>query len=172
MPEAWRVIRAEGGHEFLAGASIKELRIEIYLPLYVMRKRYGRRSELVKTALLPGYLFAYFGDDHPRWPDIYRCRGVAGGDQATLCDAAMRPRPVPDVEMEIVRTEAAKYEGIVYEEVPLEPMQVVRIIEGLFIGRAARIAQDWNEGKSPDVVPLEIEGRRLVLHRNSVAPAA
>lgn len=172
MPEFWRVVRAEVGHEPLAKRSIEELGIEAYLPLYVLRKRCGRRSELIRTALLPGYLFARFDEDHARWPDIYRCRGVAGGKRAILCDAQLHPKVVSDAEIEIVRVEAAKYEGVVCEIVPFSAMQAVKIIEGAFAGRAGKIA--WADDTPYVGVECEIFGRTtpVTVLRDHVAPAA
>ena len=149
----WYVVMANPRAERLAASSIAELGIEVFLPEYVIRVRHGRKSQLVHRPLFPGYLFAAYSWDNPKWPEIFSRRGVRG----VLVDWARRPKPIPEDQMDIVRGLASEYDALVCESVPLTPGQVVRIIDGVFNGLLAKVKK--SDG-SPDVdVELKIFGR-------------
>ena len=161
----WFVVRANPRGEDLAASTIRELGIEVYLPAYIRRIRHGRKSELVRRPLFPGYLFARFAWDHPGWPGIFSRRGVRG----MILDKDRRPKAVPNHEMDAVRSVASEYDGIECEAVPIEPGMAVMLIEGIFNGFQAKVLR---AGASPDVdVEVNIFGRvtKATVPRSCVA---
>jgi len=165
---AWFVIEANARAEFAAAYAISNLGIEVYLPRYSLRIRRGRRSKVISRAMLPGYLFARFSPDHPRWPDIFSRQGV----RAVMVDASQRPKPVPDVQIEVVREIESGLNTDVHERVPLSYGQAVEIICGNFTGCTAFITR---ADHTPSVsVKAQVFGRatNVTLPREHVRPLA
>lgn len=163
--EAWHVVETNARNEILAAQSIRELGIEIYLPEYIQRIRHARKSELVRRALFPGYLFARFATDNPHWPRIFSRRGV----RSMIMDG-QRPRPVPEDQMQAVRDIAGDYNGVVCEAVPLNKGQVVRIIEGAFTAFPATVIRA--DETNTLTVQAKVFGRStdIILPRDHVVP--
>lgn len=150
---SWFVVLSNPRAERLAACSIKELGIDVLLPEYVQRIRRGGKSARIRRPLFPGYLFAAFHWEHPKWPEIFSRRGVRG----MLLDLARRPKPIPEDQMEIVRELASEYDALVCESVPLVVGQAVRIIDGAFNGFLAKVKR---ADSSPNAdVEMRIFGR-------------
>jgi len=132
----WAVIEAKTRDEFLAEAEIKALGIQTYLPQYVHRIRHARTTKLVKRALFPGYLFAEIGNA-PNWPRIFSRRGVTG-----MIMTGSVPKAVPESQMDMVRSLAKEYDGVIMEAVPLTKGQIVQIITGTFNGFKATVSSE------------------------------
>jgi transcription antitermination factor NusG len=168
MTLQWFVVEANPSATSLAAHSIRELGLTVFLPEFVQRVRKGNVSHLVRKPLLYGYLFAQFDMANPRWPQIFSRRGV----RTMMVDAQMKPKPVPDNQIEEVRKIAGKYEGVVCEQVPLTKDQAVMIIDGAFSGIRGTVKSTDHVDKV--VVELQTFGRptRTTVPRQCVAPAA
>lgn len=161
------VVMTNARAEILAAKAIEALGVEVYLPLFVKRVRHGRRMELERRALLPGYLFAEITD---RWPEIFSRRGV----KTVLCDIGQRwPKSVRETEMARIREIAADYDGVICDDAPLEEGQVIRIIEGAFSGSSGTVNRVEADGFNVRIMVDAFGGRvALTLPRDCVAPAA
>lgn len=161
----WVVVETKTRDEFTAQAEIKSLGIETYLPQYVHRIRHARATKLVKRALFPGYLFAEFEPDNPRWPRIFSRRGVTG-----MIMSGSMPKAVPEAQMESVRRIAGDFEGVILESVPLAKDQIVQIISGTFNGFTAKVTQD-PKGASVRLETIVFgKPTAIILPRDHVAP--
>jgi transcription antitermination factor NusG len=94
----WYAVRTRSRHEKrvrddLAGRS----GVEVFLPLWARWSRWKDRTKRVEVPLFPGYCFVRM-----RYADrlqVLQVRGVAG-----LVGVSARPEPVPDAEIDAIRT--------------------------------------------------------------------
>lgn len=172
MAAQWSVLLAN--RPLLAKQSIFELNartaagIEVFLPECVVRVRKGAVTHRVRKPLLYKYMFARFDLADGFWKLLYSCRGVE-----EVMSANNRPIAVPDGQMTAIRQEAAKYDGIVLEQVPLTPGQAVQIIEGCFNTFPAKVTA-VDPARSEVQVEVNIFGRATPTRMpwDSVAPTA
>jgi transcription antitermination factor NusG len=168
LARMWFVVQTNDKDERLAEGYIRELGIETYLPQYTQRvRRSGKKPELVKKALFPGYLFVQFDWDNPNWPRIFSRRGVRG-----VIQSAGRPKPVPEKQMAFVRELAEENEGVVLEAVPLTKDQVVKIIEGPLSGFSAKITHEPKGARVALEYNMLGKSLPIILPREAVAPIA
>lgn len=149
----------------MAACAIHELGIETYLPEYRRRIKHAGKVSEVRRPLLTGYLFASFSLDNPAWPKILSRRGVKSGNRSMrgiLCDSMLRPKAVPDNQMAIIREIAAQHEGTVYNYAPLAINDIVRVVEGAFYGRLAKVR--WAD-PGRERVGIIIDGLKIALDR-------
>lgn len=167
MAKQWSVVEAVSPAR--AKASIQAARIELFAPEYVIRIRHGRRSELVRRPMLYQYLFVRIDPRASDWQVALSPRGW-NGIKGVMSVGGI-PVPVPDPQIDRVRMMVAPFERIVCEQAPLSLGQVVRVIEGPFVGYSGPIMQ---ADETPFVgVEMEIMGRPMTVPvlREYVAPS-
>jgi transcription antitermination factor NusG len=134
----WYAIRTRSRHEKrvrdqLAGHPD----IEVFLPLYERRSRWKDRIKKIAIPLFAGYCFARF-----RRPDrtrILKTVGVVG-----LVGAGGDPEPIPDYEIEAIRTLVGT--RLSYEPFPfLVEGMPVEVIRGPLMGVRGRLLRRGRE---------------------------
>lgn len=94
---AWYGLRTRSNAEKLTTGMVAAKGYETYLPLYRVKKRWSDRVVEKELALFPGYLFCRF-DPFDRLP-ILTTPGVV-----SIISSAKMPIPIPEVEIESIRT--------------------------------------------------------------------
>jgi transcription antitermination factor NusG len=96
----WRVIQTNNNAERLAGAQIKALGFEVYLPMAVTeRPKTARRpAATIVRPFLPGYLFARFDTRSDDWGSLFTTLGVKA-----ILRGGTAPLSVPDAIIDSIR---------------------------------------------------------------------
>lgn len=96
----WFAVHVCSRREKVVDRLLSDKGFETFLPLTVKRSRASaRRFREAHIPLFPGYLFSRF---HPSSEDFYRVRATTG--VVGIVQARTTPVPVPDAEIESIRT--------------------------------------------------------------------
>lgn len=125
----WYGIRTRSNHEKIAATLLALKGYEYYLPLYRSRRRWSDRTVETERPLFPSYVFCKF-DANSRLP-VVSTPGVV-----SVVGFGAEPAPIPDAEVEAVRT-------ILCSGLPAEPYPFMQ--EGQRV-RVKRGALDGLEG--------------------------
>jgi transcription antitermination factor NusG len=118
----WFALRVRSNYEKVSSLHIKERGYEEFSPSYRTERQWSDRKKTIERALFPGYVFCRL-DPYNRLP-ILTIPGVVG-----LVGFGSRPTPVPDQEIEYVRTLVGS--GLLVTPWPfLDPGQTVLIERG------------------------------------------
>ncbi|MGH7332964.1 MAG: transcription termination/antitermination protein NusG [Candidatus Rokuibacteriota bacterium] len=128
----WYAVRTRSRHEKRVRAQLADRPgIDVFLPLLERRSRWKDRIQRVQEPLFPGYCFARF-----RRPDrlrVLKAAGVVG-----LVGPSGEPEPIPDSEIEAIRTLAGS--RLSYEPFPfLAEGMAVEVIRGPLMGVRGRL---------------------------------
>jgi len=93
----WYAVRTRSRHEKLVRDRLEGLCIEHLLPTVMRLSQWKDRKKEIEAPLFSGYCFARFC-----WPDRLAVQTVAG--VVGLVGGGQRPEPVPDQEIEALRT--------------------------------------------------------------------
>src|SRR6266702_3964885 len=124
--EKWFALYVKPRHEKVVARSLDGAGLASFLPLYVRRHVYARRSKENEIPLFPGYVFCRF--DPLRRTPILSTPGVI-----SIVSVARKPVPVDDVEI-------FSLQSAIIAQLPLERCgfvetgQRVRIIHGALSG--------------------------------------
>lgn len=154
----WYVVATLPSAEELACRTIGRLGIDTYLPSVIVEVRHGRRVCRVRRPAFRSYVFASFGLDDPRWPEIARCYGVSR--LLTLADSRRLGIPAA-LPMGLV--EAMQARGPIAVDSQKAPQyqkgDAVQVVEGPFSGLLGRIARLDSRGRC--VLLLRILGGEI-----------
>ncbi|MBZ5676592.1 MAG: UpxY family transcription antiterminator [Acidobacteriia bacterium] len=118
----WFALRVRSNYEKVASLHIRERGYEEFSPSYMAERQWSDRKKTMERPLFPGYVFCRL-DAYNRLP-ILTIPGVVG-----LVGFGSRPTPVPDQEIEDVRTMIGS--GLLVTPWPfLDPGQTVLIERG------------------------------------------
>lgn len=135
----WYAVRTRSNCEKIAALSLKSKGYEQYLPLYRRRRRQFDRILEAEVPLFPGYVFC-----RPN-PDI-RFPIVATPGVVSIVGFGHEPMPVPDVEIEAVRT--VLHSGLAAEPYPfLLEGRRVRVVYGALRGVEGILIKRKNESR-------------------------
>jgi len=95
---SWFALRIRPKFERLASMTLAGKDYETFLPLYRSRRQWSDRSKVLDVPLFPGYLFCRFNPNDRLMP-ILTTPGVIA-----IVSAGHEPVPIPDCEVEAVRT--------------------------------------------------------------------
>jgi len=130
---SWFAIRVRSNFERIAGAHLRERGYEEYTPSYKTERKWSDRKKEIEQFLFPGYVFCRF-DPHKRLL-VLTAPGVV-----ELVGCGKVPIPIPDEEMERVRTMVQS--GLLVTPSPyLELGQTVRIERGPLAGMEGILAE-------------------------------
>lgn len=134
----WYAVRTRSRHEKQVHAQLADRPgMDVFLPLRERRSRWKDRVKRVQEPLFPGYCFARF-----RRPDrlrVLKAVGVVG-----LVGAGGEPEPIPDSEIEAIRTLAGS--RLSYEPFPfLAEGMAVEVIHGPLMGVRGRLLRKDRE---------------------------
>lgn len=134
----WYAVRTRSRHEKRVRAQLADRPgIDVFLPLLERRSRWKDRIQRVKVPLFPGYCFARFRRlDRLR---VLKAAGVVG-----LVGPSGEPEPIPDSEIEAIRTLAGT--RLSYELFPfLAEGMAVEVIRGPLMGVRGRLLRKDRE---------------------------
>ena len=102
MPEAddnlrWYAIRTRSRHEKLVRDRLAAQGIEHLLPTVFRLSQWKDRKKEIEVPLFSGYCFARFS-----WPDRLAVQAVSG--VVSLVGGGQRPEPIPDAEIDAIKT--------------------------------------------------------------------
>jgi len=118
----WFALRVRSNYEKVASLHARERGYEEFSPSYTAERQWSDRKRTTERALFPGYVFCRL-DPNNRLP-ILTIPGVVG-----LVGFGSRPTPIPDLEIEYVRTLVGS--GLLVSPWPfLGPGQTVLIERG------------------------------------------
>jgi transcription antitermination factor NusG len=123
----WYAVRTRARHEKRVHAQLADRPgIDVFLPLRERRSRWKDRVKRIQEPLFPGYCFARFRRlDRLR---VLQTVGVVG-----LVGASGEPEPIPDSEIEAIRTLVGS--RLAYEPFPfLAEGMMVEVIRGPLMG--------------------------------------
>jgi transcription antitermination factor NusG len=134
----WYAVRTRSRHEKQVHAQLADRPgIDVFLPLRERRSRWKDRVKRVQEPLFPGYCFARFR--HPDRLRVLKAAGVVG-----LVGASGEPEPIPDREIEAIRTLASS--RLSYEPFPfLAEGMAVEVIRGPLMGVRGRLLRKDRE---------------------------
>jgi transcription antitermination factor NusG len=95
--DPWFVLTVKPRHEKAVASHLAVLNLEAYLPLYRSLRRWSDRKKIVEACLFPGYVFCRF-DRRDRLA-VLNLPSVT-----SLVSFGDAPAPVPDTEIDAVRT--------------------------------------------------------------------
>lgn len=136
----WYAVRTRSRHEKRVHAQLADRPgIDVFLPLWERRSRWKDRIKRITEPLFPGYCFARF-----RRPDrlqVLKAFGVVG-----LVGAGGEPEPIPDGEIEAIRTLAGS--RLRYQPFPfLVEGMAVEVIRGPLMGVRGRLLRKGRESR-------------------------
>jgi len=128
----WYAVRVRSRHEKKVHAQLADRPgIDAFLPLRERRSRWKDRIKRVQEPLFPGYCFARFR--HPERMRVLKATGVVG-----LVGPGGEPEPIPDREIEAIRTLAGS--RLSYEPFPfLTEGMAVEVTHGPLMGVRGRL---------------------------------
>jgi len=134
----WYAVRTRSRHEKRVHAQLADRPgIEVFLPLRERRSRWKDRVKRIQEPLFPGYCFARFR--HPDRLRVLKAAGVVG-----LVGPSGEPEPIPDREIEAIRTLAGS--RLSYEPFPfLAEGMTVEVIRGPLMGVRGRLLRKDRE---------------------------
>lgn len=138
----WFVVRTKPHAEKRARDALREIGLEVYLPVEVRRSRHGRRTRRTERALIPGYLFVELIGGAGR-EDFYSVRAADGVDDF-LRGASAHPLAVSIYDVIAFRQAEAAGEfdhTRRREKAKIEVGTAVKIVGGPFQGYVGLIAR-------------------------------
>ncbi len=136
--------------------------IDVFLPLLERRSRWKDRVQRVQLPLFPGYCFVRFrGPDRLR---VLKAVGVVG-----LVGASGEPEPIPDSEIEAIRTLAGS--RLTYEPFPfLAEGMAVEVLRGPLMGVRGRLLRKDRDLRIVLSVTLIRQSVSVVIDAADVTP--
>lgn len=100
----WHVVQIESGKAVTAGDFIeKALEFELLVPLLRRRRHYRGRMVVDDVPRYGVYILARFDAEQDPWGHLMHSKARRCGIVKVLCNAEMRPSPVPDAAVEAIR---------------------------------------------------------------------
>ncbi len=149
---AWFAVQAQPKHEHIAGAHLRQERIEVFMPRIRFKRISVRGPVWVTEALFPGYLFARFN-----WYDSLRLVAGAHG-VSKVVNFGRRAPLIPDSVIDELRQTMGHEDLRVIPEC-LEPGEIVEISGGAMHGLTAVVSKVLPARKRV-LVLLEFLGRQ------------
>jgi transcription termination/antitermination protein NusG len=160
----WYAVRTRSRHEKQVHAQLTDRPgIEVFLPLRERRSRWKDRVKRIQEPLFPGYCFARFR--HPDRLRVLKATGVVG-----LVGASGEPEPIPDSEIEAIRTLTGS--RLRYEPFPfLAEGMAVEVTRGPLMGVRGRLLRKDREYRVVLSVTLIRQSVSVEIDAADVTPA-
>jgi len=152
----WYAVSCQSRMEHWARSNLWERGFEVYLPLYLKRRRHARRVDLVERPLFPGYLFvrADLGNGD-------RCRvDTARGVRALVRFGDHVPAVADEVIAEIRSREGSDGRIDLDDPMRLHPGEPVRVIGGPLCERVGLIV-GCADDRQRVIILLDLLGRQV-----------
>ena len=136
----WYAVRTRSRHEKKVHTQLADRPgIDVFLPLRERRSRWKDRIKRIQEPLFPGYCFARF--HRPDRLRVLKAVGVVG-----LVGPSGEPEPIPDREIEAIRTLAGS--RLRYEPFPfLTEGMMVEVTRGPLMGVRGRLLRKDRESR-------------------------
>lgn len=161
--DPWLVLRTRSHHENTVELSLRQKRINAYLPKHaVQRRRLGSGANaFVTMPLFPGYIFVQPRED--QYENIRYIRGSCG-----LVFAGSKPAAMPLKELEAVRVLVDSSTQLAVNP-ELIPGQRVEVVSGPFTGIQGELIRIKNEDRLVINAPLLSSSVSVEVSRDEVA---
>jgi len=129
----WFAVWTRSRHEQVVREQLERKHIEAFLPTVTRWSRWKDRKKKVDWPLFPGYCFARF--DPANTLPVLKCTGVVN-----IISVEGRPAPIPEVELDSIRTLVAS--ELQYDPCPLvREGQMVEVTHGPLKGVIGRLVR-------------------------------
>lgn len=151
----WYAVQTQPNAEMKALAHLVRQGFEVYLPLFMKRRRHAGRVDYVSKALFPGYLFVAIDIATQRW----RCVNSTVGVRKLVCNGET-PAIVNGKIIESLITQHDERGFINLDSRPrFAAGDAVRVIDGVF-SRALGIYEGMTDRERVGIL-LDILGRKV-----------
>lgn len=151
----WYVVHTHAHAEETALRNLTQQGFSAFLPQYKKRRRHARRTDYVRAALFPRYLFVAMDIARARWRAVTSTIGVTH----LICHGD-RPAPVPPAIIDDLRARMDE-EGLVSVEpkAPFMPGEMVKVTGGALADSHGLFQCLTDEDRV--IVLLDLMGRQL-----------
>jgi len=161
----WYVLHTGCHHEVQVEKRLRQIGLEVFLPLYTMLSRRRDRKKLLQVPLFPGYLFVHDALETPNCYDVLNLPGVVR--ILASCDRLL---PVPRETIESVKLVVAGDRPF-YPYHCLQKGKQVRVLEGPLTG-VRGIILEAKEEKRKVVIEVELFRRAMAVELEEEAVEA
>jgi transcription antitermination factor NusG len=159
---AWFAVWTRARHEHRVLDQLQRKDLEAFLPKVARWSRWKDRKKRIEWPLFPGYCFVKI-DARETLP-VLKCSGVV-----SLVSSNGRPAPIPDVEIESVRTLVES--ELSYDPCPLVKIgQMVQVVSGPLRGVVGRLTKKGQHARLVLSVDLIGQGVAVELDAADVRP--
>jgi transcriptional antiterminator RfaH len=151
----WFVVNTAPHQEARAQLNLNRQGYETWLPVFAKTRRHARKTEIVKAALFPGYLFVALDLTRDAWTPI---NGTFGVRRLVMQNA--KPSALPAGFVQELREMANETGLIARDDNLFAPNDTVRITEGPFSDLVASVLDLPTENRVR--VLLEILGGSVI----------
>ena len=128
----WYAIYTKARWEKKVNGVLGEKGLESYCPLNKVRRKWSDRVKTVEEPLFRSYVFVRVREDEQ--PNVRMTQGVVN-----FVYWLGRPAIIKDREIEVIRKFLHEYKDVVAEPLALSPEARVKIRQGIFMDKEARI---------------------------------
>ena len=151
----WYVVQTHARAEETALRNLTQQGFSAFLPQYKKRRRHARRTDYVRAALFPRYLFVSMDIAHARWRAVTSTIGVTH----LICHGD-RPAPVPPTIIDELRARMDENGFVSVEpKAPFQPGEVIRVTGGALADSHGLFQCLTDEDRV--IVLLDLMGRQL-----------
>lgn len=159
---AWFAVWTRARHEARVLDQLRRKDLEAFLPRVPRWSRWKDRKKRIEWPLFPGYCFVKI-DPEETLP-VLKCSGVV-----SLISSNGRPAPIPDLEIESIRTLVES--ELLYDPCPLVKVgQLVQIVSGPLRGVVGRLTRKGSHARLVLSVDLIGQGVAVELDAADVRP--
>ena len=158
----WFAVRTRARHEVTVSRQLVSKDVEGFLPTFPKWSRWKDRKKRIDWPLFPGYCFVHI-DLRDSLP-VLKCSGVVG-----LVSFEGRPAPIPDLQIESVRT-------LIASHLPYDPCPLVRegdrveVVHGPLKGVVGRLVRKGSHARLVLSVDLIGQGVSVEVDAADVRP--
>ena len=136
---AWYAIWTRSRHEQVVREQIERKKFDAFLPTVTRWSRWKDRKKKIDWPLFPGYCFARF--DASEALAIMKCSGVV-----SIVSFEGRPAPIPDQEIENIRTLVLS--NLQYDPCPMiREGMMVEVVHGALKGVVGRLVRKGSHAR-------------------------
>jgi len=151
----WFAVRTHAHSEGKAKNHLEREGFAVYLPRHRKRRRHARRTEIVKCALFPRYLFVKMDIETARWRAINSTVGVSN-----LVSFGGKPASVPTLLIEEIQSMEDEDDVVVLANWnPFRKGQSIRILSGAFSNQTGLF--ECIDDNQRVIVLLDLLGRSM-----------
>jgi transcription antitermination factor NusG len=161
---SWFAVWTRSRQEKVAAAMLEALGVPHFLPLRSEVHRWSDRKQTVTIPLFSGYLFVRLNPNKDSRLRVLNLPGIAG-----LVGSQAGPLPIPDYEIENIRTVIAqKMQYSTYPEIPIGNR--VRVVRGSLAGIEGTLLRTQTDSKLVLSIELIQQSIAVSIHASDVEP--